>query len=290
MGARLEVSKLSLRSLSTRTTCALQHFQRRNRTTTCPRQLHYCRRPLVLARPVASLTRCSASSSSSSSSAAAFSSDNKPDGIIVLAGGLTPTGGVPTWVEGRLDAALALHRKTGSIILCTGGGTPHKPPILFENGHINHESTVCANYLLERGVQSDKILKEWSSFDTIGNAYFSLVVHALPLQWKRVVAITSDFHMPRTKVAFDWIYGRGDSSICVDYVGVPDQGMSEEALKARMERERESAVALRKSASKLTSLVEINQWLHATHRCYAVSRQDEWSKPTEADDLALKTY
>lgn len=57
------------------------------------------------------------------------------EAIIVLAGGLKPDGSVPEWVEGRLDAARQIHAETGNIILCTGGGTPHKPPILLDNGH-----------------------------------------------------------------------------------------------------------------------------------------------------------
>ncbi len=45
------------------------------------------------------------------------------DAIVVLAGGLTPSGGVPTWVEGRLDAAVELSRRfPRAPILCTGGG------------------------------------------------------------------------------------------------------------------------------------------------------------------------
>ena len=75
--------------------------------------------------------------------ASTSSSDARPDGIVVLAGGLTSEGSLPKWVVGRLDAAVALHEQNpGSKILCTGGGTPHKPPILFDNGHVNHESTV----------------------------------------------------------------------------------------------------------------------------------------------------
>ena len=262
--------------------------------------------------------------------ASTSSSDARPDGIVVLAGGLTSEGSLPKWVVGRLDAAVALHEQNpGSKILCTGGGTPHKPPILFDNGHVNHESTVsilsfcharthreeafeklksdffllllppppflsqvCAKYLIERGVSPQSIVKETSSYDTIGNAYFSLVIHALPLRWKRVVAITSEFHMPRSKAAFRWIYGAADprGNIDLDFLSVPDQGIEGEALRARIERELESAAALEENAKTLTTLSQINQWLHETHRCYAVSRQEEWKSPTEADDLALKSY
>ena len=33
-------------------------------------------------------------------------------------------------------------------VLCCGGGTPHKPPILREGGYVLHEGTECADYLI----------------------------------------------------------------------------------------------------------------------------------------------
>ena len=35
-------------------------------------------------------------------------------------------------------------------MLCLGGGTPHKPAVLGSTGHVLHESTVCADYLVGR--------------------------------------------------------------------------------------------------------------------------------------------
>jgi len=214
------------------------------------------------------------------------------DGIVVLAGGLTASGGVPRWVQGRLDAASELHAKyPGSVILVTGGGSPHKRPVLFDSGHVNHESTVCCDYLVkERGVCPTKIIKETSSYDTIGNAYFSLVIHALPLGWRSVVAVTSAFHLPRAAACFDWVYGSCDSSPALRYHSVPDEGMSPRALEARIGREKESAQALVRNAREILTLKEINLWLHQKHRCYAVARQEEWNEPTEADKLELETY
>jgi len=33
-------------------------------------------------------------------------------------------------------------------ILCCGGGTPHKPPILRPDGYVLHEGTECAQFLI----------------------------------------------------------------------------------------------------------------------------------------------
>ena len=35
-------------------------------------------------------------------------------------------------------------------ILCLGGGTPHKLAVLSENGHVIHEGSAYADYLLKK--------------------------------------------------------------------------------------------------------------------------------------------
>ncbi len=41
-----------------------------------------------------------------------------------------------------------------------GGGTPHKPPFLDDRGYVVHEGTSCAEYLMQRGVPAEQLLKE----------------------------------------------------------------------------------------------------------------------------------
>jgi hypothetical protein len=45
------------------------------------------------------------------------------------------------------------------VAVCAGGGTPHKPAVLGSTGHIIHESTSGAVYLMATGVQAGDILK-----------------------------------------------------------------------------------------------------------------------------------
>ena len=39
-----------------------------------------------------------------------------------------------------------------------------------------------------QGARRDGMLKEMASYDTIGNAFFALTIHAVPLRWRYVSA------------------------------------------------------------------------------------------------------
>ena len=99
------------------------------------------------------------------------------EAILVLAGGQLPGGGVPVWVDRRLDKALQLQKLNGPacIIVCLGNGTPYRRPVLTPEGFVVHESTSCAEYLINKGAPISVLLKEWGSYDTIGNLTLSFV-------------------------------------------------------------------------------------------------------------------
>ena len=105
-----------------------------------------------------------------------------------FAGGLTPQGGLPPWVTRRLDAAADVQQRqqTPARLLCLGGGTPHKPAVLGPSGHVVHEASACASYLMAaRGVPAAHVLKEVSSYDTVG--YVQPCWHALPAKLLRAL-------------------------------------------------------------------------------------------------------
>jgi hypothetical protein len=74
-----------------------------------------------------------------------------------------------TVTSGRWQLTLTRPISTHPTESPPGGGTPHKPPIIGPNGHVLHESTSCADYLIQaRGAASGDLLKETSSYDTVG--------------------------------------------------------------------------------------------------------------------------
>ncbi|CAL8461631.1 g1162 [Coccomyxa elongata] len=229
---------------------------------------------------------------------------NDYDAIIVLAGGLTPDGGLPEWVTRRLDAGADIQRQQGKQcpVLCLGGGTPHKPPVLGPSGHVLHESTSCANYLKTRGVSGASILKEVSSYDTVGNGFFALTIHSIPAGWRRCSIVTSSFHMPRSRAIFHRCFSLAGETLWgnrayfdLDYHAVRDDGaFPEDVLAARLHREAQSLENWERDTASFKSLADLHAWLHGTHLCYSVSRQDEFGRPEIANDgmtaKALASY
>ena len=133
------------------------------------------------------------------------------EAIVVVAGGMTDDGTLPPWVTSRLDFTLEEYNRhvaasSTAYVVLSGSATPHKPPTKAKGGFILHESTAMAEYLIERGVAPEHILKDTASMDTIGNAYMCLVMHAVPRNWRKVLVVTSEFHMGRTRAAFEWVW------------------------------------------------------------------------------------
>jgi len=224
------------------------------------------------------------------------------DAVLVLAGGLLEDGGLPPWVVRRLEVAagVAAAQHTACPVLCLGGGTPHKPPVLQRaSGHVIHEGTACADYLLRAGLPAGRLLKEVSSYDTVGNAFFALTIHAIPARWRRVAVVTSEFHMPRSAALFQHMWGAAARDVFRDpswyqlvFASASDgDGLwGEGVLAARAHKEAQSLAVWRSNAAGLCSLSEVHQWLHSTHQCYAVSRQHEFSKQTVTDPKLLASY
>src|SRR5579864_3031553 len=53
----------------------------------------------------------------------------------------------------------------------------------------------------------DKVWVETHSRDTVGDAYFTKVNLAVPRCWKKIVVVTSMYHVPRTSEIFRFVYG-----------------------------------------------------------------------------------
>ena len=206
--------------------------------------------------------------------------------IMIPGGGLLADGSLPPWTQARLDAALELEQETRWICLLSGG-TVHKPHPLDSNGYPLFESRVAGEYLISNGVERGKILTEICSYDTIGNAYFSRLLFAEPLEFQSILVITSEFHLPRTRQIFNWIYQLEPKKNKTDlyYQSSPDLGLDPSSLKARVAKEEKSLNNLKKTQKQITSMGEFHRWLYTEHQAYLPG-----SSPEPISPDVLKSY
>jgi len=195
--------------------------------------------------------------------------DKNYDAILVLGGSLSSKQEPKPWAKERLDEAIRLS--TGREYFITlSAGTTHKPPFLDKEGFPIFEANVMADYLLKKGADPKKILPENSSYDTIGNAYFSRMIHVEPRKFLNLLIITNSSHMERTREIFNWVYSLKPSlDYNLDFREVPDKGMSEEILKQRIEKERKGLENVRKLKKDIFNLDDFHKWLYSEHGAYS---------------------
>ena len=192
------------------------------------------------------------------------------EAIIVAGGGVRAGGELPAYVRRRLDRALELQGS--AMLIPTSAGTVHRPPPLDAAGFPIFESVAAGRYLIAHGVAPHTILPEASSYDTIGNAYFVRVIHVDPRGFRRLLVITSAFHMPRTEAIFRWVFGLDAPPGGYDlaFESVSDEDIPPDILKARTAREQASLSRLPATIARIKSMRALNEWLYTEHAAYAV--------------------
>lgn len=199
---------------------------------------------------------------------------NQPDAILVLGGGLTPDANPHPWVIARLQAAI--EKSNTAAIICLSAYTPHKPPPLDRFGYPIPESLASASYLMKLGCPPRRILIESCSYDTIGNAFFARVQHLTPRGFRKLLVVTSDFHMPRTQDIFQTVLslneGAQKSAFELDFLATPNDGLDGKNLLHRLEKEQKALEAWihRKNCMRWDNIGAFHQWLYQEHECYAV--------------------
>lgn len=206
------------------------------------------------------------------------------DAIIVPGGGVRANGELPLWVQARFDHALTLWQ--GEPFLCLSAGTVFKPLPRDTVGHPIFESVAGATYLLARGVPPEKIFAETSSYDTIGNAYFARVVHTDPMEWRRLLIVTSDFHMARTEAIFRWLFGLPPLALpyTLTFSPAPDGDIEAAPLQQRQEKERAGLQRLLPLTEQIRTLPQFHHFLFTQHDAYAIPRLNH-SRPEVPQEI-----
>jgi hypothetical protein len=193
------------------------------------------------------------------------------DAIMVAGGGVRAGGELAEYVKRRFD--LALERESGEPMVALSAGTTHRPAMLDDVGRHVVESVAGARYLMDRGISPRRIFCEATSYDTVGNGYFSRMQIAEPMGWRRILVITSEFHMMRTEAVFRWIYGiEPRVEYELEFAASPDVGLGETARSIRQQKELADLRVLDALKPRLTSLRALTSWIFTEHKAYTAVR------------------
>jgi uncharacterized SAM-binding protein YcdF (DUF218 family) len=210
------------------------------------------------------------------------------DALLVPGGGVRPGGELPPWVRRRFDRALEIGHD--GFFMPLSAGTAFRPPPADERGFPITEAAAGARYLLQRGVPAEHILIEACSRDTIGNAFFSRLLHAGPRNLRRLLVVTSAFHLARTEAVFRWVYGMDSPQppFQLEFAAAPDDGLSPAALAARQAREEAGQERLRAltACRRIRTLADLHRFLFTEHDLYRAAGIPQSHATVSADVLA----
>eukprot|EP01039_Chlorochromonas_danica_P003120 gene3120-3417_t len=225
--------------------------------------------------------------------------------IIILGGGLLPDGSLPPHTLLRVERAVEIYQQLEGrvVIIPLSGGTPHKPNPLDPQGFVIWESSAAAKKLLALGIPAEKVLEENFSLDTIGNAYFLRMIHVENCEFEKLIIITNDWHMSRTRAIFDTVFHlpmrssslqvTSHSSLHLTYETVPAGVSDQSILAARIAREQQSLITFNEKTRTLwKSMQDLHHWLFVEHNAYASKRllPKKEDQQKDVNTLALSTY
>jgi uncharacterized SAM-binding protein YcdF (DUF218 family) len=117
--------------------------------------------------------------------------DSKVKADFVLIPGASVVGDRPSLVlQHRLDAAIPYIRKNPQAIVIVSGS--------LDAGEALTEAEVMKRYLVGKGINAKKIVKEEKATDTVGNvAYSKKIIDSYNINDPKVMIVTNDYHMFR---------------------------------------------------------------------------------------------
>lgn len=112
----------------------------------------------------------------------------------------------------RMDAAIdAYNNFEASYVITCGWAYRDDSPLTLADA-------MKAYAIKSQKISPDTIITETKSRDTVGDAIFSKRNILSNRGWRKLMVITSDYHIPRTHEIFTYVYGM---QYTVNVIGVP---------------------------------------------------------------------
>ena len=124
-----------------------------------------------------------------------------PDAVIVLANQMDINGNLNFESIARAELAVKILND-GDIPYIVTCGWAYR-----EDSEIKIANAFKRYLVHQLGVNSNKILTEINSRDTVGDAFFTKSNLANLLSWRKICVVTSNYHVKRTSEIFNFIYG-----------------------------------------------------------------------------------
>ncbi|KAL3782582.1 hypothetical protein HJC23_005285 [Cyclotella cryptica] len=141
------------------------------------------------------------------------------------------------------------------------------------------ESTACAAYLMNHKaypVDEHLLYVETTSYDTISNAFFARSTMTDIVGWRKLLIVTNEFHIHRSKAIFDWIFNVPSidaSTYELYYLACNNVGLGIDALDSRRSHEARGESNVRsKLAAEYTTLQGVFEFLTTKHDFYTASK------------------
>ncbi len=155
-----------------------------------------------------------------------------PADVMIVLGRVDSKGNLTKDAHERIRYAAQLYKRQLAPVIVSPAKRSYR---LSETPIMTEAATIRAG-LVARGVPADAILLEEKSCDTLGAAYFTKVDYILKNNWKRILVVTSEDHLERTKYVFHKVFGKAYD---IQYV-YGNRVLQDEEFVQSLEREKKS--------------------------------------------------